>query len=228
MVVATRFLLLYVLLALPVIMSSDRAFAQQSGVSINPIQGPPGTKVTGTGANWRPGDHMQVSWEDTGSILANTIVSTNGTFSVPFNVPSNAAEGRRNILFTALESRYFLVATFTVTRASARADLIPTAILYNSANLVRGRNVFFDSGVRNAGDQGTGVFNIRWFVDGVSVGYGSHSGVPARATVLNGNSQYTWVAKAGTHTIRFAVDVDNHVLESNESNNNIAVTVHVP
>lgn len=107
------------------------------------------------------------------------------------------------------------------------ADLSPTAILFNSADLVSGRTVFFDSGVRNSGSQGTGVFNVRWFVDGVSVGYGSHAGVPANSTVLGGNSQFSWVATAGTHTIEFAVDVDNQVLESNESNNSRSVTVTV-
>lgn len=73
------------------------------------------------------------------------------------------------------------------------------------------------------------MFNIRWFVDGVSVGYGSHADVPANSTVLDGNSQLVppWVATAGTHKIEFAVDVDNHVLESNESNNSRSVRVTV-
>src|SRR5207302_712644 len=87
--------------------------------------------------------------------------------------------------------------------------------------------VLFDSGVRNSGSQGTGVFNVRWFVDDVSVGHGSHEGVPANTTMLNGNSQFSWVATAGTHTIKFAVDVDNHVVESNESNNSTSVRVTV-
>jgi len=61
----------------------------------------------------------------------------------------------------------------------------------------------------------------------VSLGYGSHAGVPANSTVLDGNSQFSWVATAGTHTITFAVDVDNHVVEANESNNSRPVTVTV-
>jgi hypothetical protein len=91
-----------------------------------------------------------------------------------------------------------------------------------------GGTVFFDSGVRNTGDIDTGVFNIEWFVDGQEVGaYGSHEGVPANTTILDGNSQFSWVATAGTHTIEFVVDVDNHVQESNESNNSRSVTVAV-
>lgn len=54
-----------------------------------------------------------------------------------------------------------------------------------------------------------------------------YAGVPANSAVLDGNSEFSWVATAGTHTIGFAVDVDNHVLESNESNNSRFVTVTV-
>lgn len=154
-------------------------------------------------------------------------IGSNGTFSVPFNVPASATEGDHTIYFTDLDSRYFLVATFKVGSGSPLADLIPTAIRYSFAGLVPGKTVFFDSGIQNLGIQGTGVFNVRWFVDGVSVGYGSHAGVPANSTVLNGNSQYSWQAALGTHTISFVVDSDNHVLESNESNNTRSITVTV-
>jgi hypothetical protein len=107
-------------------------------------------------------------------------------------------------------------------------DLQPTAITFDPSTAVVGGTVFFDSGISNTGDIDTGVFNIEWFVDGQDVGAaGSHAGVPANSTVLDGNSQFSWVATAGTHTIEFVVDVDNHVEESNESNNSRSVTVTV-
>jgi hypothetical protein len=343
------------LLVLPSLMRPDRAFAQQLSAAITPTQGPPGTQVTGTGtigANstgyfiGHPGDRVQVRWDDASyTILANTTVGNDGTFSVSFTVPANATAGTHTITFNDLDAGtgYVIGApTFTVGQATgtgvileralthngegdigqeqttfapgdtiryaaivnnpgsstvtprfdfhatgpreifswtgdvpippgiwyfhlhvsvpadapsgtythrvtmtyngqittkeslltvglvrALPDLSPTAILYNSADLVPGRTVFFDSGVQNAGVQGTGVFNIRWFVDGVSLGYGSHEGVPANSTVLNGNSQFSWVATEGAHTITFAVDVDNHVVESDESNNTRSVTVTV-
>jgi tetrahydromethanopterin S-methyltransferase subunit H len=46
--------------------------------------------------------------------------------------------------------------------------------------------------------------NVKWFVDGVQLGYGSHVGVPAKTTVLNDNSAFTWTATAGAHTISSA------------------------
>ena len=44
------------------------------------------------------------------------------------------------------------------------------------------------------------------------VGYGSHSGVAAETTVLNGNSALIWTfTSTGTHRVSFRVDVDNSV-----------------
>jgi hypothetical protein len=109
-----------------------------------------------------------------------------------------------------------------------RPDLLPTRILYDQADLVAGKAIFFDSGVENTGDAATGTFNIKWYVDGKDVGaYGSHSGLAAGSTVLNGNSQFTWTLPAGSHKITFAVDVDDFIPESNEDNNSTSVTVAV-
>jgi hypothetical protein len=115
MVGGVRFLFLCaVLLASSILTFSDIAFAQQSTVAINPVQGPAGTTLTGTGTNWRAGDRMQITWEGA-TVLANTNVHSDGTFSTSFNVPANATAGAHNIYFTDLDSRYFLVAIFTVT-----------------------------------------------------------------------------------------------------------------
>jgi hypothetical protein len=93
---------------------ASAASAGSSTVSINPTQGPAGTRVTGTGSNWPPGDQMEVSWADTGAVLADTTVNSAGGFSVPFSIPSNASQGPHTIYFTDLTSRFFLPATFTV------------------------------------------------------------------------------------------------------------------
>jgi Neprosin len=105
-------------LVLSSMMRPDIAFAQQSTVAINLMQGPAGTRVTGTGTNWQLGDRMQVTW-DGATILANTNVRSDGTFTASFNVPSNATAGAHNIYFTDLDSRYFLVAIFTLTPGQA-------------------------------------------------------------------------------------------------------------
>jgi hypothetical protein len=115
-------------------------------------------------------------------------------------------------------------------------DLTPTPITVNDTNhpgsgppLQIGSTVHFDSGIANLGDTGTQVFNVKWLVDGQDVtppAYGSHAGIPAHTTVPNGNSQFDWIPTTpGAHTITFIVDVDNHVAESNESNNVTSVKV---
>lgn len=111
---------------------------------------------------------------------------------------------------------------------SCRADLTPTAILYNSADLVAGREILFDSGVQNLQNVPTGNFQIKWYVNNVEVRYGVHRGMPGNATVLNENSAYRWTAVRGTHTIRFVLDTLNQVAESNEANNSRSITVTVP
>lgn len=110
---------------------------------------------------------------------------------------------------------------------SPRPDLKPTAIRYNAADLVAGQPVLFDSGVTNAGLGDAAIFNVRWLVDGLVVGSGSHAGVPAGATVLDGNSQLAWPATAGIHTVSFVVDADNQLVETNEANNQVTITISV-
>jgi hypothetical protein len=41
--------------------------SSQSAVKLNVTQGPAGTKVIATGTDWRAGDHIQVTWDNTAS-----------------------------------------------------------------------------------------------------------------------------------------------------------------
>jgi subtilase family serine protease len=120
--------------------------------------------------------------------------------------------------------------TATAGAAAPRpAELSPTSIRFKTP-VVAGQNVYFDSGIQNFGDQGTGVFNIKWLVDGREVGaYGSHEDVPSGSSKLNGNSQFnhTFSDPGSFHTITFVVDADNHVKERFEGNNRQSVQVRV-
>lgn len=91
------------------------AFAQSPSITIDPIQGPPGTPVNATGSNWTPGDHMQVTWENGAILVPDTPIDTNGNFVVSFSVPNTATPGARTISFTDLNSGYSQPVTFTVT-----------------------------------------------------------------------------------------------------------------
>src|ERR1039457_2247203 len=90
-----------------------------STAAITPAFGPPGSLVTGTGANWQPGDHIQAQWGDDYSNLGSpVVVASDGTFKVTFNIPPNATTGTHQVLFRDEESRYFVVADCNVTKAT--------------------------------------------------------------------------------------------------------------
>jgi hypothetical protein len=94
-----------------------------------------------------------------------------------------------------------------------------------------GQTVQFDAGVRNAGNADSGVFNVKWLVDGADVGaYGSHSAIPSGATVVDGNSQFSYsFPSPGLHDVEFIVDADDHIAELGEDDNawGVQVVVHV-
>ncbi|MEK7188065.1 MAG: CARDB domain-containing protein [Patescibacteria group bacterium] len=112
---------------------------------------------------------------------------------------------------------------------SNAVDLMPTPITYaqNTAGVRVGDSIWFDSGIKNGGNYTSGIFNVKWFVDGIEKGYGSHASVAAGATEMSGNSQFNWTAEAGAHVIDFVVDPESFVGESNENNNKTSITVTV-
>jgi hypothetical protein len=141
-----------------------------------------------------------------------------GTHTIRFEVDSDNMVMERNESNNAAE--------ITVT-AVELADLLPTPITYTPSLIRAGDMVTFDSGVTNAGNADVYFFDVKWYVDGVLVGYGGHSGVPAKSTVMDGNSSYLWHAVEGTHTVRFVVDPENYVPEEDEENNATETSVTV-
>jgi hypothetical protein len=107
-------------LVVPGTVGSSKALAQGvSTATISPTQGTPGTKITGSGSNWRTGDHIQAIWDGpTGTYVGNqAVVNTNGSLSLTFSVPPGAPRGSHVVTFWDIDSRYFVNATvpFTVT-----------------------------------------------------------------------------------------------------------------
>lgn len=149
-----------------------------------------------------------------------------------------AARSIRRIALSAVAAAAVLGAALPVSAAdqtpggpnptpalSLLPDLQPTPINYANP-LAVGKATLFDSGVKNTGQAPSSSFNVKWYVNGVQVGYGGHEGIASGATVLNGNSSllYTFPAP-GTYTITFKVDCDNHITEVHESNNITSITV---
>ena len=79
----------------------------------------------------------------------------------------------------------------------------------------------------NVGQTASGSFAVKWFLDGVQVGYGGHASL-APGEVSSGNVRFDWTPTAGQHTLQFVADVNSQVGESNESNNSASVAVNIP
>lgn len=123
-----------------------------------------------------------------------------------------------------------IVAPSTAQAGNSYVDLQPTLISYDPAALAAGeRTIHFESGVENDGSSESGVFNVKWRVDGREVGaYGSHASVGGNSMVLDGNSQFDWTFdEPGTYKVEFVVDVDDQVAESDESDNAGTATVFI-
>lgn len=113
--------------------------------------------------------------------------------------------------------------------ADSLPDLVPAAIFCDVTDFPVGQEIYFDTGIRNDGTVDSYEFNIKWFVNDVEEGYGGHRGVPAGYNDISDNSQFYWTPKeSGSYIIRFTVDCDNYIVESNEDNNSIDIIIVVP
>jgi subtilase family serine protease/PKD repeat protein len=70
----------------------------------------------------------------------------------------------------------------------------------------------------NVGSSTTPIFNIKWFLDGQEVGYGSHA--PLGPGQTSGDNVFLrWTPSSSSFRVRYDVDVDRFVSETNERDN---------
>ncbi|PIS32320.1 hypothetical protein COT40_00695 [Candidatus Peregrinibacteria bacterium CG08_land_8_20_14_0_20_41_10] len=109
------------------------------------------------------------------------------------------------------------------------ADLVITDIITIPAQPNNKVSTYFEAKVKNQGKAKTGVFNIKWFIDGQGVGYGSHGplGIGKTQADYSDNVRLDRILESGDHSITYTMDVDNHVSEENESNNSFTKSFKV-
>jgi uncharacterized protein YjdB len=91
-----------------------------------------------------------------------------------------------------------------------------------------GEQVCFQTGIANNGNGDSGIFNVNLDINGVSLSYGPHNGIPAHTTVNDNNCKFYWTpTAAGNYTVTFTVDSDNSIVEDNESNNQSSLMLSV-
>ena len=144
--------------------------SQASAGVLNPDHGLAGSQATASGSNWRPGEDMQVLWSETGAVLGKTVIDNAGKFSVRITIPADARPGAHQVQFFAVQSRYFVVATFTVETPA------PAAIVAVDRAFTTGGSATDKTGFKT-GDQiwyvlsanvtnGPAHVRIRWHVTG--------------------------------------------------------------
>ncbi len=124
--------------------------------------------------------------------------------------------------------------------SESRPDLVADAITVNglespnyygvNAAIVYEPNswILFDTGITNSGTADPEqTFNVKWYINGYQVGYGSHSIVPAGTDMTEDNSYLWWAFDPGTYYIEFVVDCDNYILELDDTNNTSGVYIVV-
>ena len=88
---------------------------------------------------------------------------------------------------------------------------------------VNGEIVNFTAHIINKGNQSSGPFTFRWFINGTEIANGTH---PSLAPGEEGNKtyQWPWYADHTSHTdetVKFEADYNNQISEICENNNNI-------
>jgi subtilase family serine protease len=114
----------------------------------------------------------------------------------------------------------------TVAVIDNRPDLVAEDITFSSPPTL-GVPTTATARLRNAGASATGTFAVKWFLDGVQVGYGGHAPL-GPGQVSTDNVRFSWTpASPGLHQLRFAADVDSQVGERDESNNVVSRAIDV-
>ena len=99
---------------------------------------------------------------------------------------------------------------------TALADLSVVSIEWTPEKPELGEEVAFAATVSNTGEGRAQASNLRFSVDGESVGLAHLPPIPAGGTA---SAAFEWTARAGAHTLSAVADDSETVSETNESNN---------
>jgi len=101
----------------------------------------------------------------------------------------------------------------------ALPDLIVSDISISPNPPISGQSVTITATLRNQGNADAGAFNIRYYIDGSSIGTDRVSFGLNPGESDNEQITYSSYLSPGDHTVSVLVDCDNEVPESNENNN---------
>jgi subtilase family serine protease len=106
--------------------------------------------------------------------------------------------------------------TMTSSVTTLAPDLIVQSISWYPSGPSNGDNVVFTITAKNQGNSRSRVTKVELFIDGVSRGY--RDILPIDPGSVN-TASYSWIARAGQHSIKAIIDDTLQVAESDETNN---------
>jgi subtilase family serine protease len=111
---------------------------------------------------------------------------------------------------------------FTKGITTAPPDLVVQEITWSPDNAVIGDTANFTATIRNQGSGEAQGFYVACYVDDDLITYAFINQIEPDATA---NATFKWVVQGGTHAVRALADYNRQVIESDEENNEITVTM---
>lgn len=100
--------------------------------------------------------------------------------------------------------------------AQGSPDLVVSNVVWNPTSPTVGSSVTFTVTVKNQGNDAVSSSYIYYYIDGSKVDYDSVNSISPGGSAT---TTFSWVAQAGSHSIKAVVDPENKIIESNEGNN---------
>ncbi|OGN95639.1 MAG: hypothetical protein A2Y89_03530 [Chloroflexi bacterium RBG_13_51_18] len=95
-------------------------------------------------------------------------------------------------------------------------DLIVENITFSPSDINVGDTLVITASVKNQGNSRTEISQINCYVDGIKI---ASQELPSINPGESVSKEFNWVAEAGIHTFKITLDVNNTVIEANETNN---------
>lgn len=158
-------------------------------------------------------DYQDVPMIDTGALMIRTFIWTAGAGSHDFKlvvdeedwIPESDEDNNEK----------------TVTVVTLPPDLIIQAITWSPANPLENDDVTFTVTIKNQGSGRAEYCPVAFYVDDVYLAFAAGGSLDPGAIE---NTTFSWVAQAGSHTIKAVADPHMSITESDESNNEKTVT----
>lgn len=100
-------------------------------------------------------------------------------------------------------------------------DLVVQDIVFSPPDASIGDTVIITASIKNQGNSITQTSLVNCYVDGVKI---ATQDLPQIKPGETSSRSFSWVAEAGSHTVKIVTDINNQVIETNETNNDKETT----